>query len=60
MATRKEARKGALKEMLAKRFGKTDKFSSLKKGLNKTKPEGEETKAHETSETPKFEKGEKD
>lgn len=59
MATKKEARKGALKEMLAKRFGKTDKFSSLKKGL-KMKPEAGETKAHEKSESPSFEKGEKD
>ena len=60
MATKKDARKGVLKDMLAKRFGKTNKFSSLKKGLNKTKPEAGEDKAEEASETPVFEKKETD
>ncbi len=47
MATKKETRKAALKDMLAKRF----------KG---SKPEGKETAAHEKSESPSFEKAEKD
>ena len=45
MATKKEARKSALKALLSKRF----------KG---SKPEGEETKAHEKTESPAFEKKE--
>ena len=46
MATKKEARKGALKAMLAKRFG------------SKSKDEGKETAAHEKAEA--SEKGEKE
>jgi len=60
MATKKDARKGALKEMLAKRFGKTNKFASLKKGLAESKKESKEDKAEEASETPAFEAKEKD
>lgn len=47
MATKKTAKKSALKEILAKRF----------KG---SKPEGEETMKHEKSESPSFEKKETD
>ncbi len=58
MATKKEARKNALKEMLANRFkgGKKDKFSNLKEKMKESK----ENKKEEASETPAFEKSEKD
>ena len=62
MATsKKEARKSALKEMLAKRFkGKggpgKDKYSKLKESMKEAK----EDKKEEASESPSFEKKEKD